>query len=223
MSIDSKDYIVFRFAIKDYNLIVGSKISFLFEGGEILEFYITLKPYKHSKNAWGQVYETRLQLTTNELEILTNLNLLKWQIELPDSEKKIRDELESFEQFIVKNLTQEYREFVKEEISDYVPLEERVVVESNEKNGEACYVYLIIDTTNNYHKIGISNHPDYKEKTLQSEKPTIEMVSNKRFPNRKIAASFEQALHQAYSEKRVRGEWFDLDKDDVNDIKESQK
>lgn len=49
------------------------------------------------------------------------------------------------------------------------------------------------------------------------------MVSNKRFPNRKIAASFEQALHQAYSEKRIRGEWFSLDESDVNDIIESLK
>ena len=79
----------------------------------------------------------------------------------------------------------------------------------------------MIDTTNNYHKIGISNHPDYRERTLQSEKPTIELISNKRFPNRKIASSFEQALHQAYSEKRVRGEWFELDGDEVEDIKES--
>ena len=81
----------------------------------------------------------------------------------------------------------------------------------------------MIDTTNNYHKIGISNQPIYREKTLQSEKPTIEMVANKEFPNRKIAHSFEQALHSTYDEKRVRGEWFDLSQEEVDDIITSLK
>jgi hypothetical protein len=81
----------------------------------------------------------------------------------------------------------------------------------------------MIDHVNKYHKIGISNKPEYREKTFQSEKPTIELICNKRFPNRKIANSFEQALHQAYSDKRIRGEWFSLDFNDVEDIKESLK
>ena len=47
------------------------------------------------------------------------------------------------------------------------------------------------------------------------------MVCNKQFPNRKIAVSFEQALHQTYSEQRVRGEWFDLNEKDIQDLKET--
>lgn len=92
---------------------------------------------------------------------------------------------------------------------------------SNSYLNEYCYVYLMNDTTNNYYKIGISKNPTYREKTLQSEKPTIEMIANKKFPNRKIAHSFEKALHSTYNEKRVRGEWFDLSQDEVNDIIES--
>lgn len=30
-----------------------------------------------------------------------------------------------------------------------------------DRKQESCYVYLMIDTTNNFHKIGISNHPRY--------------------------------------------------------------
>ena len=79
----------------------------------------------------------------------------------------------------------------------------------------------MVDTTNDFHKIGISNNPRYREHTLQSDKPTIELLCCKEFPTRKIAESIETALHNAFSEKRIRGEWFNLSKDDVASIKET--
>jgi hypothetical protein len=90
-------------------------------------------------------------------------------------------------------------------------------IETVEAN-DACYVYLMKDFNTGYHKIGISNSPEYREKTLQSEKPTIEMICNKRYISRKIAHSFEQALHETFSDKRVRGEWFDLNQKNVQEI-----
>lgn len=86
---------------------------------------------------------------------------------------------------------------------------------------EPCYVYLMKDTTNGFHKIGISNKPEYRERTLQSEKPTIDLICAKKYPSRLIAESIESALHKAYGEKRLRGEWFDLSQKDVNDIIQS--
>ena len=77
------------------------------------------------------------------------------------------------------------------------------------------------DKRNGYHKIGISKEPKYREKTLQSEQPAIEMICNKRYPSRKIAEAIEFALHKAYAEQRVRGEWFDLSPEDVIMLKES--
>lgn len=79
-------------------------------------------------------------------------------------------------------------------------------------------VYLMHDTTNGYYKIGISNYPEYRERTLQSEKPTIELVIAKEFPVRRIAEAFETALHKTYEAKRLRGEWFRLDSNDVQDL-----
>jgi hypothetical protein len=38
------------------------------------------------------------------------------------------------------------------------------------------YVYLMIDKNTGYHKIGFSKNPKHREKTLQSEKPTIELL-----------------------------------------------
>jgi len=58
---------------------------------------------------------------------------------------------------------------------------------------------------------------------LQSEKPAIELIASKKFPVRKIAESFEKSLHNVYDDKRLRGEWFELDENDVKNIIESLK
>ena len=71
------------------------------------------------------------------------------------------------------------------------------------------------DTTNGFYKIGISNNPEHRERTLQSEKPSIEIVCSKEYPIRSIAEAFEAALHKAFASKRIRGEWFSLDETDV--------
>lgn len=82
----------------------------------------------------------------------------------------------------------------------------------------SCFVYLMKDESNGFYKIGISNKPEYRERTLQSEKPTIVLLKAKEFPTRTIAEAIESALHKAYGEKRLRGEWFELDEKDVKDI-----
>ena len=80
---------------------------------------------------------------------------------------------------------------------------------------DPCFVYLMCDSKNGYHKIGISKTPEYRERTLQSEKPTIEMVCAKEYPSRKIAEAIESALHKVYERERIRGEWFNLSKADI--------
>lgn len=86
---------------------------------------------------------------------------------------------------------------------------------------DSCFVYLMHDTTNGFYKIGISNNPEYREKTLQSEKPTIELVCCKEYPIRSIAEAFESALHKVFSNKRIRGEWFTLTESDVMILKKT--
>ena len=77
----------------------------------------------------------------------------------------------------------------------------------------------MIDIMNGYYKIGLSNKPEFREKTLQSEKPTIQLIASKKFTERKIALIAERTLHNKYSHKRRRGEWFQLDPEEVNEIK----
>lgn len=84
---------------------------------------------------------------------------------------------------------------------------------------DECFVYLMLDSKTKLYKIGISKTVQFREKTLQSEKPSIRMIAAKKFINRRIAANFEKALHVSYSHKRERGEWFLLNPEDLNEIK----
>jgi hypothetical protein len=124
---------------------------------------------------------------------------------------------------IIKKFVREYNELVINEIPNYSPLEIRLQRQSTKTNEDECFVYLMFDTTNGYCKIGISYNPEYREKTLQSEKPTIELITSKKYPIRIIAESIEKALHKSFSEKRIRGEWFDLTEKDIEYIKETLK
>jgi len=81
-----------------------------------------------------------------------------------------------------------------------------------------CYTYLMIDNKTGHHKIGISSSPNYREKTLQSEQPTIEKIISRKFQNRKLARDLELELHNKYDYKRTRGEWFDLNPMEIKEI-----
>jgi hypothetical protein len=65
--------------------------------------------------------------------------------------------------------------------------------------------YIIKDKNTGLYKIGKSNNPKNREKTLQAEKPTYELIKifNK---------NWEAHLHKKYKEQRLRGEWFKLNK-----------
>lgn len=65
--------------------------------------------------------------------------------------------------------------------------------------------YIIKDHNTGLYKIGKSVNPVFREKTLQSEKPTIEAVKI-------FKKDHEDELHKKYSKQRIRGEWFKLNK-----------
>jgi hypothetical protein len=219
--LDNKDFIVFRFYKKEYDLTIGSKISFLFSNKEVVVFDVSSKPYQHSADKEdGKVFEVKMPITINELESFKTLEPTNWRIEFAKTKHSIVGSVANPQLgFIFNKFASDYHSLVQKEVVDYQPL---IVSEKSneplEKNNEICYLYLMKDTSNDMHKIGISNKPEYREKTLQSEKPTIEMVCNKSYPNRKIAMAFEQALHGAYADKRVRGEWFNLSSQEVIDV-----
>lgn len=73
--------------------------------------------------------------------------------------------------------------------------------------------YLIYDPRTGYHKIGRSNNPMYREKTLQSEQPDLMLICT-------CEIDIEKQLHKAYRYLRIRGEWFNLSEADVENIEE---
>lgn len=76
-------------------------------------------------------------------------------------------------------------------------------------------VYVMIDKNTGYYKIGRSSNPLRREKTLQSEKPTVELLFH-----HDARISNENELHDMFSDKRVRGEWFDLNGSDLSIIRD---
>jgi hypothetical protein len=82
---------------------------------------------------------------------------------------------------------------------------------------EKAYLYLMFEASTGFYKIGVSKKPHRREKTLQSQKPDIEMLYNTQF-TKKRAFSIEQKLHRLFDNKRVRGEWFSLTDEDLNKI-----
>lgn len=75
------------------------------------------------------------------------------------------------------------------------------------------YIYLMRNCRNGLIKIGFSSNPKFREKTLQSEEPEIELIFK-----RKGSFFDEDALHSRFASKRVRGEWFRLSLDDIKSI-----
>ncbi len=233
--INGNDYIIFHFNPKQIKPKSNDIISFLFENDEKIDFSISNNPIFSKNNRNEKIVEVKSLITKSELELFAKQKFKKWKINLFSNGKYIlggnTGEENNYKTksnliIVINKFTNEYIKLISKEIKNYKPIEERELVptSTNKPNkDEICYVYLMHDTTNNFYKIGISNNPKYRERTLQSEKPTIELIISKRFPIRKIAESFEKALHETYSDQRIRGEWFDLSEKDVENIKLSLK
>ena len=71
--------------------------------------------------------------------------------------------------------------------------------------------YIMKNQENGLYKIGYSNKPKYREKTLQAETPNVKTI---KVWNKNI----ESKLHKEYSKYRKRGEWFELTKIQVHYI-----
>lgn len=228
--INDSDYIVFHFNPKQIRPKQFDKVSFLFEEGKQIHFELATNPIPSKNSNNENILEYKSIITNSELNLFATSDFKKWKISLVNDKRDILggniSGCESYRgenniKIVIKKFANDYIDLVKNTIPDYQPTELRQVNEINKTAAEFCFVYLMYDTSNDYYKIGISNNPEYRESTLQSEKPTIEMIISKKFPVRKIAESIEKALHETYSEKRLRGEWFELDLIDVGHIKQT--
>lgn len=76
-------------------------------------------------------------------------------------------------------------------------------------------IYLMVDNTTGFIKIGKSKNPKYREGTLQSKQPETHLIAIWSAP-----ASIEKELHRKYASFRKRGEWFKLTFKELDEIKE---
>ena len=213
----------------------GDCVSLRFENGQIIDYVVqneSTKVYPCKSIESYYMYLNYFTLYKEDLELLLDYELESYRITYLNNRLPIKT-IPSTSLYLLGNeiyVTEEisiytkcYLDALNRLIPNYKLPSRSITQDSTEYNFNWCYVYLMKDTSNGYHKIGISNTPEYRERTLQSEKPTIEMLACKKFPTRKIAESIESALHTAYSQQRLRGEWFNLSEADVAAIIETLK
>jgi hypothetical protein len=85
---------------------------------------------------------------------------------------------------------------------------------SKPKKPKVTYLYMMRDERNGLTKIGRSVRPSERERTLQSEVPSVSLIWSV-----ESLVHEEKELHRLYKDSRVRGEWFDLNESDVDYIK----
>lgn len=87
----------------------------------------------------------------------------------------------------------------------------RVEHKDTEVKSSCKKTYIMHDSTFNAYKIGRSINPKKREKTLGVQFPRITLFAV-------YNDDIELYLHKKYKHKRLRGEWFDLNNNDLKDI-----
>ncbi len=237
---DNKILLVVGANSKELKLSIGDQLALLFQDSllpdqyQIGVFTLSDENVMSSHVLFDSAFEA--EITPENLFRLATMNCIRWKlISISNNKTIVRGKNESFWTSInisgiaFNSACWEFEKCLKDNGIDCEPTgEEPFAVYDDDKafeemgnfeDDDSCYVYLMEDVANGYYKIGISKKPEYRESTLQSEKPTIELVCMKKFPNRQIALSIEAALHKTYDEKRLRGEWFSLTSSDVVALK----
>lgn len=221
-NIYGKYYLLMYFEMKELKVNKQCSLHLLMDNGNV----ITLTPIANPTK--GVYHLCKFQLSVADMDELENSKFIKWRITNGEG-VAIRDGMNSccldrydksdttlnLSYEVFQDFIRDFRQVVRENIKQ----EEQ---EESTKE-QSCFVYLMIDTTNNFHKIGISNKPQYREHTLQSDKPTIELLCAKEYPTRAIAEAIEESLHKVFASKRIRGEWFNLSPTDIDNIKQTLK
>jgi len=176
-------------------------------------FYYQVKVNNESSNLTPQKSEsvfTPIRISSKDLTKLKNLSF--FQIYHYEKTSGNYYELKPHQDYFF------YNESLVYDLFGYL-LKNLPVIDSfrslEEISDESVHVYLMYDESTNLYKIGVSNNPKYREKTLQGQIPKVNTVVSREFNDRKLSLTMEKTLHEYFRPKHVRGEWFDLSKNDL--------
>ena len=87
-----------------------------------------------------------------------------------------------------------------------------------EQNKKSGYVYLLHCPTNNLYKIGRSKNTPLRHYEIEKQSP-VDIVLLHTFYS-KNSSNAEKILHDKNINKRIKGEWFNLSNEEVEEIKD---
>ncbi|MCD4744963.1 MAG: GIY-YIG nuclease family protein [Bacteroidales bacterium] len=75
------------------------------------------------------------------------------------------------------------------------------------------YLYIMLNKETGYFKIGRSKNPEYRERTLHSKEPSVSLLKVW-----ECEKQIERKLQKRFIDKKVRGEWFKLNMEDLTKL-----
>lgn len=134
---------------------------------------------------------------TQKIILISEEGLMK--IIFSSKSKKAKD----FINVIIGNIINARKDFNVSEV-DFI----NVISGCYDNLKEQKSTYVMYDKSNNLYKIGIANDVIFREKTLSGSIPQIKTILV-------LDKNIEKYLHNKFLNKRIRGEWFELNSDDI--------
>lgn len=200
---DTEELTLFEIINEKFNLNITEAVRY------INHYYI---PFEQVEEFFKVTHPdfSFLKASLNLNKILTNgeslLVPLEYILEAENDEYNIKFDFESYKKYILEYITQ--FAFIFNEKKSLSDLGKSMKLKLDKKKRKT---YLMVDKKTGHFKIGYSKNPDAREKTLQSEKPDIKLLIT-------CNENIEKELHKKYSDKRVRGEWFNLTEENLTEI-----
>jgi hypothetical protein len=105
------------------------------------------------------------------------------------------------------------------EYIEKLPLNDEEITIINSYKNQLTYIYLIKDRQTGFIKIGRSNEPQTRLRTLIRQDTLLPQPNDFHFLFLwEDYPYIEKVLHEKYNEKRKRGEWFGLSTEDLEEI-----
>jgi len=188
----------------DSRLVVGNKVASIFLQ---LKKETNLKSSDLIKTKYSQFIELYNKPNTYILKQKCNKSFVTKYCEISVS---LKYKIDTFKEWMKFNYKYFDDEIFYNPINQKRYTREFISKKQNKKTVNINHLktiktYIIKDDLNNTYKIGRSIDPLKREKTLQSEKPNLKLI--KIFEN-----NIEKELHDLYKHCRLRGEWFNLNK-----------